>query len=428
MSAGQGNGPDARKQTDAGDTLPFGRFPHAIASDVREVGGKQLTDGEKLAVMPLMYFALQDGQCTASDWRLADYLGISVDSMTRRLNALERHGHITRLRVKPSAANMTGRVIILNWMRDPSYLPSLPDRRGKKGATREGPAQMRHPSSGGSGADAAPSDVQGAAAVRHRVPQPCGIGSGADAAQGAATGRDKEESCREKPEEPLKNARGEEKASGSRHEAEPPPAAPRPAPEPIAPPAVNPPSDSQPIDQTALTDPQRRVLAELGPERVARLEARFAEARACTGRRRPGLSSPRTLAEALEPFRLAVDPIVFKNLVEQSNPPRQADPGPPADASLEERILALPGALDHVATTTAELIHQTIDDQTLVREAVRRWCVKVQRRDLPADIMARITAQVTAPCDGVRPFKSPGRYWLGALTKEARKTQKETAP
>ena len=53
--------------------LPFGQFPHAIASDTRRFSptdpDHRLTPTDRLVAMALLYWAFDSDRCTA-DWRI----------------------------------------------------------------------------------------------------------------------------------------------------------------------------------------------------------------------------------------------------------------------------------------------------------------------------------------------------------------------
>jgi hypothetical protein len=115
-------------------TQPFAMLPHAIASDTR------LSPTERLICAALLYWALDSDRCACADWRIADYVGVERETVSRALQRIEKAGHVRIEKFTPHARNMTGREIVLCWRQDPSYLPPPPDRRARCGRPRPGRA------------------------------------------------------------------------------------------------------------------------------------------------------------------------------------------------------------------------------------------------------------------------------------------------
>jgi hypothetical protein len=139
--------PDPQRAEEAKRT-PYAALPHAIASDTR------LSSTERLIVAALLYWALDDDRCTMADWRVADYVGVTRETVQRAYKRLQKFGHVRVEKLRSSARNRTGRQVILCFREDPSYLPAPPDRRGPNGRTRavaapaEGVMPTSHPAPG----------------------------------------------------------------------------------------------------------------------------------------------------------------------------------------------------------------------------------------------------------------------------------------
>jgi hypothetical protein len=128
----QTNPDQVAEQTEPTKRLPFAEIPHAVAADLR----LKKHPIDRGVIVALLYWALDKDHCAVSDWRLADYLGVTERTVQRSLRRLSRIGHIRCVEDKPSLMNMTGRTIFLCWREDPRYLPAPPDRRAEKGQTR----------------------------------------------------------------------------------------------------------------------------------------------------------------------------------------------------------------------------------------------------------------------------------------------------
>ena len=111
--------------------LAYGRMPHGIASD------KRLSPTDRIVVMGLLHWAWHPSdRCTVSDWRLANYVGVSEATIRRSLATLERVGLIRREEAPYSRENMTGRTLVLVWISAPDVVPSPPSRDAARDKNR----------------------------------------------------------------------------------------------------------------------------------------------------------------------------------------------------------------------------------------------------------------------------------------------------
>jgi hypothetical protein len=90
--------------------LPFAAIPHDIQSDARL---DPIVDSA--VVGALLYYARGDDRTIVSNATIAERLRCSLATIKRSMQRLESAEWVARERVKPTADNMTGRVVILLW-------------------------------------------------------------------------------------------------------------------------------------------------------------------------------------------------------------------------------------------------------------------------------------------------------------------------
>lgn len=100
--------------------VPVALVPHGLVTD------RRIESVDALLVAALLYWAGNTDHCTASNRRFGAYVGVSHDTITRSLKRLQALGYIECHRVRPTESNMTGRVITLRWIQDPSIIPAVP--------------------------------------------------------------------------------------------------------------------------------------------------------------------------------------------------------------------------------------------------------------------------------------------------------------
>jgi len=180
----------ASKSSPAGPeapSVPRAMIPHGIASDPR------LTAVDVRVALGLLHWAWlsESGDRAAmSDWRLADYANVSEATTQRSLKRMAGLGLIQRDDVPYQLRNMTGRAVVLVWIKDPSVVVPPPLRDAPRDHTRpEGPSPVRD---AGTVLDPSP--------AMDRVPHPRAGGSLMGEGEGPSPVRDKEDG-RKKGEE-----------------------------------------------------------------------------------------------------------------------------------------------------------------------------------------------------------------------------------
>ncbi len=113
-------------------SVPFARFPHALAADTR------LSPTERLIGCALLFWARDRPIATMSNRSLAKYLGVSLSVIERGLRALARLGYIVCEAIRATMSNATGRIVHLTWVENPSVLPAVPIRRALEVTGGEG--------------------------------------------------------------------------------------------------------------------------------------------------------------------------------------------------------------------------------------------------------------------------------------------------
>jgi hypothetical protein len=169
----------------------YAAMPHGIASDPR------LSPVDRCVILALLHWSYLGNpaenpvrdRARMSDWRLADYAGVSEATVRRSLAKLERIGLIRRDDAPYHPGNMTGRVVVLLWITDPSIVVPPPRHDGPEGNTRpEGRSLVIDPS------------VQGRSLVIERGAHPCATGARTGERPGRALVSDKEDSPEESKE------------------------------------------------------------------------------------------------------------------------------------------------------------------------------------------------------------------------------------
>lgn len=166
--------------------IPFAKMPHGLASDIR------LSPTDRVVAAALLFWACDKATADMANKSLASYVGVSIPTIERSVKALVHLGYITTETVKPTAANMTGRVVRLRWVEDPFVLPAPPTRSARpsiKTATKSGRGSITS-----DGASA----VEGPSPVMDPVHHGRGGGSITRDGEGPSPVMDKEDRCRKK--------------------------------------------------------------------------------------------------------------------------------------------------------------------------------------------------------------------------------------
>lgn len=120
--------------------VPFARFPHALAAD------RRLSPTDRLVACALLFWAMDRPAAEMSNRALAGFVGVSLATVERSIRALVALGYLRTEAVRPTAANMTGRVVHLLWLSDPSILPAVPPRATRATTPpRPDPRGLEHP-------------------------------------------------------------------------------------------------------------------------------------------------------------------------------------------------------------------------------------------------------------------------------------------
>jgi len=188
--------------------FPFAKMPHGLAGDAR------LSPTDRLVACALLWWACGDrSTADMSNRSLAAYVGVSIPTVERSLKALARLGYVATEAVKPTAANMTGRLVRLRWIEDPSMLPAPPVRSAR---TAIEPAAKL-----GQGAiGAAKSSVQGPSLVMGGVHHQRGGGGITGDGGGPSLVMDKEDRCRKKVKNPKNAQAAKESVKRQRPQAD----------------------------------------------------------------------------------------------------------------------------------------------------------------------------------------------------------------
>ena len=104
-------------------TPTFSILSHDILAD------RAISRSGKLLLLALLKFARQKGECYPALATLARAAGVSESTARRHLARLVEAGLLS---IRPTKANPTGRVIVLDFARDPARHPALrvSDRQG----------------------------------------------------------------------------------------------------------------------------------------------------------------------------------------------------------------------------------------------------------------------------------------------------------
>ena len=367
-------------------SVPFARFPHALASDAR------LSPTDRLVACALLFWARDKSTADMANRSLAEYLGVSVATIERSIRRLIELGYILTRAVKPTPTNMTGRVVVLRWVEDASVLPELAIRSSASTAKRCVPRVAREgthqflPSSTNS--------PEGPSPVMDPVHQGGGGGSLTAEGEPPSPVRDKEDRLVKKLEK-LENTRTESLA-GQRQRPE---AASLDAP-PELPQVI---TAERPIrirNETASTVPANPLPAPWTSDLLTAgqrqaLAAMTEAERAAFERKSPGMR-----ADILRPFERGFEPKLFERMTRaQLVVPRFVAEARPVDRSTPGLVAAVAGGDPTSAAALAEALCQDLGGSGDRRRwgAIHRMTLQLLRREVGAEDVLDAYRQAMGP-------------------------------
>lgn len=375
--------------------IPFARMPHGLASDSR------LSPTARLVACALLFWACDRATAEMANRALAAYLGVSVPTIERAMRELVESGYIRTRQVKPTSANMTGRVVELLWIMNPKLLPAPPPRstspatskqvdRGsiaRDGASGEGPSPgmdpVPHPRGGGSISDDGPPpspvmDKEDRLVNKVKNPENAGPEGGSVERQRPEPERPVEVPA--KPPEPSSLVRALDRAMADARQAA------SMATEPI---------NAGPGD--LMTDGQRRAL-----------EAMTEAQRSAFERKSPGMR-----ADILRPFERGFEPRIFERMTRaQLVVPRFVAEARPVDRTTPGLVAAVAGGDPRLVIELAESLCRDLGGAGDRRRwgALHALAEQLLRREVAAEVVLDALRQAKGP-----KAANPGAVFTHAL-------------
>ena len=391
----------AATATLAPPVVPFARLPHSLLADTR------LSPTDRLIAAALLFWACDRTTATMANNSIGKLLGLSLSVVERGMRALKQLGYVTADVVKPSPSNMTGRVVRLAWVENPTLLPPVPDRRSiEAGGSPSAPQSSRGAVAGeGASVEQGPSMGKGAPVA--------GDGEGPSGATVLPPSRetDKEDRVVKKPENP-KNAG----TKGEPGERQRPQAASKPASQVVsARPAI---STTLPIEPPPLASTLNRALLGVCQaalvvgvltegQRIALASMTTAERAAFEGK------SPGMRAQILGAFTHAFEPTVFDRITRPMLVvPRFVAEAKPVDRSTPGLVRAVAGGDPRLVADLAEALCRDLGGAGDRRRwgALHALAGQILRQEVGAEAVLDALRQAKGP-----KAENPGAVFTYAL-------------
>ena len=315
-------------------SVPFARMPHGLASDTR------LSPTARLVACALLFWACDRSSAEMANRALAVYLGVSVPTIERAVRELVQLGYIQTRQVRPTSANMTGRIVDLLWITSPAILPAPPSRSATASTASKSANRGSITDDG--------AKVEGPSVVMDRVHQPRGEGSITGDGGGPSPVMDKEDRLVKKAKNPEEaEAVGdliERQRPQANHQAEPVAASPL----------------ARALDLAMVDARQAASMADepinagpgdmMTPGQREALGVMTEAERGAFERKSPGMRS-----QILAPFARSFEPAVFERVTRaQLVVPRFVAEAKPVDRSTPGLVAAVAGGDPRLVADLAE--------------------------------------------------------------------------